>query len=90
MSRMIEVPEGVFARLQGAAAAEGLAPGSWLDARLRSSENGQHPCAAPRTLADLFVGRMGRFSSGTGEPRLETLRESFGEYLEEKHRSGHL
>jgi hypothetical protein len=92
MSKVIHVPEDLFVRLDRAAAAEGFTPLEWLDANLpeeigaRASDEAE----GPQTLADLFAGRVGLFSSGTGEPRLETLRESFSDYLEEKHRNGHL
>lgn len=92
MSKTIELPDELFVRLETTAAAEGLTPKGWIDARLSANGNGEaaYGTREPRTLADLFAGRVGRFSSGHGEPRLEDLRESFGEYLEDKHRKGHL
>lgn len=92
MSKMIEVPEDLFAHLDRAAAAERLTPRVWMNDRLPQPMSG---CPGggdgePKTLADLFAGRVGLFSSGNGEPRLEALRESFADYLEQKHRDGRL
>lgn len=87
MNVAVELPESDYQRLQTAAAAEGVTPAEWIAARLpahvavQTCSNGK----PARTLADLFEGHIGRFSSGHGQPRIEDLRESFGEYLEAKH-----
>jgi hypothetical protein len=44
----------------------------------------------PRTMAERLAGRLGLVGSGTGLPSSDHVGQSFGEYLEEKHRSGHL
>jgi hypothetical protein len=90
MSRSIELSDEDYARLEQAAEQERITPAEWIARHLP-------PCAeapactsgkSPRTLADLFAGHVGRFSSGHGQPRIEDLRESFGEYLEVKHGGG--
>ena len=88
MSRSVELSDEDYARLEEAAAAEGVTPVEWVARHLPACPDVQ-PCpdgAPPQTLADLFAGHIGRFSSGDGKPRIEELRESFGEYLEAKHR----
>lgn len=92
MSKTIGVPEELFSHLDRAAAAEGLTPPLWMGGKLPQPMNG---CSAavngePKTLADLFAGRVGLFSSGTGEPPLDTLPGSFADHLEHKHRDGRL
>jgi hypothetical protein len=132
MSKMIEVPEELFERLERAAANQGLTPLGWLDTNV-PTENGSNaephhartmaerlaarlgrigsgtapPSPDPsanrdaadvpgadskpaRTMADRFAGRVGLFDSG-GDGRLsESPGKQFTEYLEEKHRTGHL
>lgn len=100
MSKMIELSDSDYAVIQEAASAAGMTADEWIVARLvalgeiaeesvEASPETLGPSSQPaKTLADLFAGRIGRFNSGNGEPRLETLRESFGEYVEEKHRNG--
>jgi hypothetical protein len=102
MSKMIELSDSDYAAIQEAASAAGMTPDEWIVARLvasrgtaeegvNASSAASDPNAKPaKTLADLFAGRIGRFNSGSGEPRVETLRESFGEHLEQKHRTGTL
>ena len=45
---------------------------------------------SPRTLADLFAGRVGRIRSGGKERLSEECGAAFTDYLEEKRRAGHL
>lgn len=90
MSRSVELPDSDFERLEEAAAAEGVTPAEWIAERLPACPEAQ-ACGngkPAKTLADLFAGHIGRFSSGHGRPRIEDLRESFGEYLEAKHHAG--
>jgi len=92
MSRSVELSDEDYARLEEAAAAEGVTLVEWVARHVPAGPEGQ-PCSngtPPQTLADLFAGHIGRFSSGDGKPRIEELRESFGEYLEARHRAGHL
>jgi hypothetical protein len=92
MSRSVELSDEEYARLEEAAATEGITPSAWIAERLPVRPEGQ-PCLngkPAQSLADLFAGHIGRFSSGHGNPRIEDLRESYGEYLEAKHRAGHL
>lgn len=88
MSRAVELSDEDYARLEEAAAAEGVVPAVWISERLPQPV--VQPCADEKpvqTLAERFAGHIGRFSSGHGKPRIEELRESFGEYLEAKHRA---
>lgn len=92
MSRSIELSDEDYERLERAADIEAITPAEWVARRLPECPQAQ-PCANGKpvqTLADLFAGHIGRFSSGHGQPRIEDLRESFGEYLEAKHRAGNL
>ena len=102
MSKMIEFSDGDYAEIHEAASAAGMTPDEWIVARLIAPreipEEGAAAQSEPpgvdakpaKTLADLIAGRIGRFNSGNGEPPIEALRDSFGEYLEEKHRNGTL
>jgi hypothetical protein len=92
MSRSVELSDEDFERLEEAATAEGVTPGAGAAERLPVRSDVQ-PCwngKPPQSLADLFAGHIGRFSSGHGKPRIKDLRESYGEYLEAKHRAGRL
>lgn len=92
MSRSIELSDEACARLEQAAAAESVTPSEWITRHVPARPDAQ-PSANGRpatTMADLFAGHIGGFSSGHGKPRIEDLGESFGDYLEAKHRAGHL
>ena len=92
MSRMFEVPEELFERLERAAAAQRLTPLEWLDANVpAASSNGPAlPAEHPRSMGERLAGRLGRLGSGTGEPPSDRAADSFAEYLEEKQRAGRL
>ncbi len=92
MTYIIDLPEDLFTNVERAAADHGLSPAGWIDAIVPEVGPDRFPRGdvPPRTLADLFHGLIGPFSSGAGEPRLETLPETFREHLEEKHRAGRL
>ena len=45
---------------------------------------------SPKTLADLFAGRVGRIQSGGKERLSEDCGAAFTDYLEEKRKAGHL
>ena len=93
MSRMLELPDSVYDALREAAAARGLSPAAWISAHLsRNVEPTSDGANAepPRTLADLFAGRVGQIGSGGHERLSENAEELFTEHLEAKRRSGHL
>lgn len=90
MRRTLELPDTVYAALQGAAEASGVTPAVWIsnhlpEASARSVE-GPEP---PKTLAERFAGRVGQVASGgRGRPSENTGRK-FADLLEAKRRSGH-
>jgi hypothetical protein len=91
--RMILVSEDVFHDLEVEAHALGTTPAEWIAARLpdrsppaTEPNGGTHP---PRTLADEFAGRVGRFSSGRSDLS-ERVSELFADGMVEKHREGRL
>ncbi len=92
MSRMLELPDPVYAALHEAAATRGLTPAAWIAAHLpravAPTQSGAEP--PPRTLADLFAGRVGQLGSGGRERLSEGTSEKFAEHLEAKRRAGHL
>jgi hypothetical protein len=92
MSKMIEVPEELFERLERAAAAEGLTPVAWLDARLRVLRGSRHAGANENagTVSDRLAGLVGVVASGGQERLSERHSEVFGEMLEEQRRTGRL
>jgi len=93
MSRMLELPDSVYDALREAAAARGLSPVAWISAHLprdAAPEPDGANAEPPRTLADLFAGRVGQIGSGGQERLSESAGERFAEHLEAKRRSGHL
>ena len=94
MSQMLEMPDALYIALQDAAAARGLSPLAWIAAHLsppqapsNESLDQEHD---PKTLADLFAGRVGRIGSGSKERLSEECGAAFTDYLEEKRKAGHL
>lgn len=94
MSRMLEIPDALYTALQEAAAASGLSPQAWIAAHLptpqTSPNEGLDQEHDPKTLADLFAGRVGRIRSGGKERLSEECGAAFTDYLEEKRKAGHL
>ena len=94
MSHKLEIPDSLYAALKEAADASGLTPVGWIAAhppqarKLEGVETTQ--AGGPRTLADLFAGRVGRIRSGGKERLSEDCGAKFMDSLEEKQRAGHL
>jgi len=86
MSKALDLPDSVYSALQKAAEESGTTPADWIAARLPEAE--EEP--EPRTLADLFAGRVGRIRSGGRETLSENTGERFAEHLERKRREGTL
>lgn len=92
MSRTIELADEVYQRLEKAAAALRITPEEWIDRYLPPlptpllTRDGK----VPKTLADLFEGRIGLIDSGSDENLSEDHSRIFGEILEEKRRRGTL
>lgn len=104
MSRNVELPDDVYARVEQRAAAAGMTVVEWIAAGAPAlcaepctpaSENGGEPHGVtgngqpPRTLADEFAGRVGLISSGRGDLSQRTGK-LFAEGMLEKRRRGHL
>jgi hypothetical protein len=92
MSKMVEMPDELFARLERAAAGVGETPLGWIDSMLPTDTNGRPAFAdgLPNTMAERLAGRLGRIGSGTGLPAANEASDSFAEYLLAKQRAGHL
>jgi hypothetical protein len=94
MTRLIELSEEDYARLERAAAQEGITPAEWVARRIprwASAKPLTCPDGTPaRTMADVLAGRVGLFSSGSGLPSSADASESFADYLEQKQREGRL
>lgn len=92
MSRSIELSDEDYAYLERVAEMERITPAEWVARRIpRWSEPLKCADGTPaRTMADVLAGRIGLFSSGNGQPSSDNVRESFGEYLEQKQREGRL
>jgi hypothetical protein len=99
MSKTIEFSESDYARIQDAAAADGMPLDAWVVANLpleapapvQNTEVPLGPDGKPaRSMYDLFAGRIGVVNSGGAERLSERHSEVFGEILEEKHRKGQL
>ena len=85
MSHMLEIPDELYDALKKAAESSDMTPLAWIAAQLPNA-----PDIKPKTLADLFAGRVGRIRSGSQKPISEDSGTTFTEYLEEKRRGGHL
>lgn len=92
MSQMLEIPDRVYAEIQEEAEARGLTPIGWIVSHLVPTPNANVSDIVPKpaTMAERLAGRIGRISSGTGEPSSDNVAEHFAEYLEEKQRQGRL
>ena len=94
MGQMLEIPDALYTALQRAAAASGLSPLAWIAAHLPTpqvpSDEGLDQERGPKTLADLFAGRVGRIRSGGKDGLSEECGGAFTDYLEEKRRAGRL
>ncbi len=92
MSHLLEIPDELYTALQTAADASGTTPLGWIAAQLPQTAGtvGAHaePNGGPKTLADLFAGRVGRIRSGGTERLSEACGERFTDYLEAKRRAG--
>ena len=88
MSQMLEIPDALYTALQRAAAASGLSPLAWIAAHLPTpqvpSDEGLDQERGPKTLADLFAGRVGRIRSGGKDRLSEEYGGAFTDYLEER------
>jgi len=94
MSQILEIPDTLYTALKEAAEARGLTLVAWIAAHLQHAESETESQAkqasGPRTLADLFAGRVGRIRSGGREQLSEECGAKFTDYLEEKRKAGHL
>ena len=92
MSHLLEIPDALYSALQVAAEACGTTPLGWIAAHLPPAAEtaGTHdaPTGAPKTLAELFAGRVGRIRSGGTERLSEACGEKFTAYVEAKRRAG--
>ncbi len=92
MSHLLEMPDELYAALQAAADAHGTTPLGWVAAHLDKAAETEGRYAehakGPRTLADLFVGRVGRIRSGGTERLSEECGAKFTDYVEAKRRGG--
>ena len=80
MSHRLEIPDALYTALEEAADARGLSPLGWIASHLSSSSQttpseDSEQAQSPKTLADLFAGRVGRIQSG-GKERLSEERGS--------------
>jgi hypothetical protein len=91
MSQNLELPDPIFDALQQAAAASGTTPVGWIAAHLPAAESSESAAnKKAKSLADLFDGYIGGFSSGSDETLSENCGERFTEYLVQKRREGRL
>ncbi len=94
MSQTLEIPDILYTALKEVAEASNLTPVAWIAARLQHTQSETESQAkqanGPRTLADLFAGRVGRIRSGGREHLSEECGAKFSDSLEEKRKAGHL
>lgn len=83
----IDIPDESYERLVEVAAQENRTPAEWIVARLPLPAR-KFPGA--KTMYDVMAPYLGLISSGPGQPSSEQASESFADYVEEKHRNGHL
>jgi len=93
MSRLLELPDPVYAALEQVAASSGLTPAGWIAAHVsratavNGNNNGQRPTL---TLAERFAGRIGVIDTGGRARAAENIGERFAEHLAAKRRAGRL
>ena len=92
MSHLLEMPDELYAALQAAADASGTTPLAWIAAHVATAAKtdarpAEH-AATPRTLADLFAGRVGHIRSGGTERLSEECGAKFTDYVDAKRRGG--
>ena len=92
MSRMLELSDCVYAKLERAATAAGLTPADWVDANVPEDPAPESKDAdAPKpTLAERFAGRVGVIDTGGRARAAENIGERFAEHLAAKRRAGRL
>ncbi|HST57188.1 MAG TPA: hypothetical protein VLK84_00790 [Longimicrobium sp.] len=92
MSKMIEVPDELYAELTEAAAEDRTTPLGWIAARLRLLRRSRHVNARPngQTLAERAaeLGLVGAVDSGGAERLSERHSEVFGEMIEAQQKAG--
>jgi hypothetical protein len=85
MSRMLELPDDVYARLLDEAAACGVTPVEWIVSRLprAAASSGDEPSAKPtQTLAERFAGRVGVIDTGPRARAAEPPPQTLADFLE--------
>ncbi len=92
MSRILELPDVVYATLERAAAAAGLTLADWVvgnvpEDHASESHNGD---ATKPSLAERFAGRVGVIDTGGRARAAENIGERFAEHLAAKRREGRL
>lgn len=89
MTLILELPPEKEARLRQKAQAQGLAVEDYAIDALMQAVGEAVPAADERTLAEALVGLIGVVQSD-GRMDARDSKKVFGEYLEEKYRSGNL
>lgn len=89
MSHRLEIPDALYTALKEAAEARGLSLLGWIASHLPPSSQttpgeDSEQAQSPKTLADLFAGRVGRIQSGGKERLSEECGSTFTDHLEEK------
>ncbi len=94
MSQTLEIPDSLYDVLKKAADASGATPLAWIADQLSRAQSLEAPeeeqKATPKTLADMFAGRVGRIKSGGKENLSEDCGKKFADCLEEKRSAGRL
>ena len=91
VSRLLAIPEPVYAAIEQVARARGLTPLTWIIGHLPAPQPTPAPDGAkPRTMAERLAGRIGKFSGSKGIPSSDNVAQSFAEHLEAKQREGRL
>jgi len=93
MSKSVDLPDDVYARIEETAVASGS---TVVEAIAKRFPQPAPPLAAngngepPRTLADMMEGLVGVIAGDGPTDLAENHSKYFGEYVEEKHRTGRL
>jgi hypothetical protein len=92
MSRILELPDVVYTKLEKAAAAAGLTLADWVVGNVPEDHASESPNGdAPKpTLAERFAGRVGVIDTGGRARAAENIGERFAEHLAAKRREGRL
>jgi hypothetical protein len=90
MSRIIELPDDVYARIEEAASVSGNSVAEVIASRFPAAPQPVSGNEQPRSMADLLADKLGSVASGGLDAIAARPGDVFSDYLIEKKRNGRL